>query len=70
MRARPTPSASRPVRGFSMHPSQLPPIKQRVLRADAQRLAQAVPDTLACDEPAKAWQKGTAKASATRVKPD
>lgn len=38
---------------FSMHPSQIPSVKQRVLRADGQRLAQALPQILDSDEPFK-----------------
>ncbi|MFG6467777.1 phosphoenolpyruvate--protein phosphotransferase [Roseateles sp. BYS87W] len=39
------------LRSFSMHPSQIPAVKQRILRADAQRLAQALPAILASDDP-------------------
>ncbi|WP_423595570.1 phosphoenolpyruvate--protein phosphotransferase [Roseateles sp. MS654] len=38
---------------FSMHPSQIPSVKQRVLRADVPRLAAALPKILESDEPAK-----------------
>ena len=38
---------------FSMHPSQIPSVKQRVLRADVPRLAAALPRILESDEPAK-----------------
>ena len=39
------------LRSFSMHPSQIPAVKQRVLRADAQRLAAALPAILSSDDP-------------------
>ena len=39
---------------FSMHPSQIPSVKQRVLRADVPRLAAALPRILESDEPYKA----------------
>lgn len=39
------------LRSFSMHPSQIPAVKQRLLRADAQRLAAALPLVLASDDP-------------------
>jgi len=39
------------LRSFSMHPSQIPAVKQRVLRADAQRLAAVLPAILASDDP-------------------
>lgn len=39
------------LRSFSMHPSQIPAVKQRVLRADAQRLAAALPSILQSDDP-------------------
>ncbi|UXH77927.1 phosphoenolpyruvate--protein phosphotransferase [Roseateles amylovorans] len=38
---------------FSMHPSQIPSVKQRVLRADAHRLATALPRILESEDPAK-----------------
>ena len=42
------------LRSFSMHPSQIPSVKQRVLRADAGRLAQALPMVLQTEDPEKA----------------
>jgi len=42
------------LRSFSMHPSQIPSVKQRILRADAKRLAQQVPPVLASEDPQKA----------------
>ena len=39
------------LRSFSMHPSQIPSVKQRVLRADAARLAGYLSDVLGSDDP-------------------
>lgn len=39
------------LRSFSMHPSQIPAVKQRVLRADTQRLAAALPRVLESEDP-------------------
>ena len=39
------------LRSFSMHPAQIPSIKQRVLRADTRRLAAALDRVLASDQP-------------------
>ena len=39
------------LRSFSMHPSQIPSVKQRVLRADAAKLAGVLPQVLASDDP-------------------
>ena len=43
------------LRSFSMHPSQISAVKQRVLRADTQRLAKASVAALASDDPAAHW---------------
>jgi phosphoenolpyruvate-protein phosphotransferase (PTS system enzyme I) len=43
------------LRSLSMHPSQVSSVKQRVLRADAGRLAKAVEPTLASPDPAATW---------------
>jgi phosphotransferase system enzyme I (PtsI) len=43
------------LRSLSMHPSQVSSVKQRVLRADTQRLAKAVDPTLASADPAATW---------------
>ncbi|WP_397536030.1 phosphoenolpyruvate--protein phosphotransferase [Roseateles sp.] len=40
------------LRSFSMHPSQIPTVKQRVLRADAARLSAAVEQILGSEDPA------------------
>ncbi|RYD93190.1 MAG: phosphoenolpyruvate--protein phosphotransferase, partial [Sphingobacteriales bacterium] len=45
------------LRSFSMHPSQIPAVKQRILRADAQRLAKALPQILASDDPQATAEK-------------
>ena len=39
------------LRSFSMHPSQIASVKQRVLRADTRRLAPMIGEILASDEP-------------------
>lgn len=39
------------LRSFSMHPSQIAPIKQRILRADTRRLAQHLGAVLASEDP-------------------
>ncbi len=44
------------LRSLSMHPSQVSSVKQRVLRADTQRLAKAIEPTLASVDPAATWQ--------------
>ena len=38
------------LRYFSMHPSQIASVKQRVLRADTRRLAQGLPGVLSSEE--------------------
>jgi len=43
------------LRSLSMHPSQVSSVKQRVLRADASRLAKAVGPALASPDPAATW---------------
>ncbi len=39
------------LRSFSMHPAQIPSIKQRILRADTRRLSEALAQVLASDNP-------------------
>ena len=39
------------LRSFSMHPSQIPSVKQRVLRADAARLASYMPEIMGSEDP-------------------
>lgn len=48
------------LRSFSMHPAQLPSVKQRILRADAARLARYALAVMEADEPAKAWKAALA----------
>jgi phosphotransferase system enzyme I (PtsI) len=43
------------LRSLSMHPSQISSVKQRVLRADTQRLTKAIGPTLASADPAATW---------------
>ena len=45
------------LRSFSMHPSQIPAVKQRVLRSDTQRLAVTLPAILDSDDPQMAAEK-------------
>jgi len=45
------------LRSFSMHPSQIPAVKQRVLRADSTRLAGALPRVLASEDPQATAEK-------------
>lgn len=40
------------LRNFSMHPAQIPTVKQRILRADAARLSTAIGQVLASEDPA------------------
>ena len=44
------------LRSLSMHPNQLPAVKQRVLRADTGKLARMAAEVIAQDDPALAWQ--------------
>jgi phosphoenolpyruvate-protein phosphotransferase (PTS system enzyme I) len=45
------------LRSFSMHPSQIAAVKQRVLRADTVRLAARVDSVLVSDEPEREWRR-------------
>lgn len=45
------------LRSFSMHPSQIASIKQRVLRADAGRLGSDIAAVLASDDPQADWKR-------------
>jgi len=54
------------LRSFSMHPSQIPSVKQRVLRADAGRLAAVLPGVLESDDPQKAAELAFLPAGSTR----
>lgn len=42
------------LRSFSMHPAQIPSVKQRILRADSAKLAGALPTILASEDPQEA----------------
>jgi phosphotransferase system enzyme I (PtsI) len=42
------------LRSFSMHPAQIPAIKQRILRSDSRRLAAALAAVLEADDPQRA----------------
>jgi phosphotransferase system enzyme I (PtsI) len=56
------------LRSFSMHPSQIPAVKQRVLRADARRLAAMLPAVLASEDPqAEAARELTASRGTSAV---
>lgn len=55
------------LRSFSMHPSQVAAVKQRVLRVDAHRLAARVEATLSSDDPRQEWER--VLASADRIRP-
>ncbi|MCV2366348.1 phosphoenolpyruvate--protein phosphotransferase [Paucibacter sp. DJ1R-11] len=44
------------LRNFSMHPSQIPSVKQRVLRADASRLARGIAAVLTSEDPQREAQ--------------
>jgi phosphotransferase system enzyme I (PtsI) len=50
------------LRSFSMHPSQISAIKQRILRADTKRLGGRLQATLASEDPEQEW-KGVLAAS-------
>ena len=52
------------LRSFSMHPSQIPAVKKRVLRADAQRLAIALPKLLESEDPHAVAQRELSAARA------
>lgn len=45
------------LRSFSMHPSQIAAVKQRVLRSDAGRLAARVQGALISEEPQREWER-------------
>jgi phosphotransferase system enzyme I (PtsI) len=50
------------LRSFSMHPSQISAVKQRVLRADANRLAARVESALSSEDPRREWERVLATA--------
>jgi phosphotransferase system enzyme I (PtsI) len=47
------------LRSFSMQPSQISSVKQRILRADIKRLTPRLTATLASDEPLSAWKQAS-----------
>lgn len=55
------------LRSFSMHPSQVAAVKQRILRADAVRLASRVPSVLVSESPQRDWER--VLAASDRAKP-
>jgi phosphoenolpyruvate-protein phosphotransferase (PTS system enzyme I) len=54
------------LRSFSMHPSQIASIKQKVLRADTAKLAGQLQATLDSDEPEREWGRALASAFVRR----
>ncbi len=55
------------LRSFSMHPSQIASVKQRVLRADTRRLAPLVDEVIQCDDPEAACMQAMAGGAAARL---
>ena len=55
------------LRSFSMHPSQIASVKQRVLRADTRRLAPLVDEVIQCDDPEAACMQAMAAGSGARL---
>lgn len=47
------------LRSFSMHPSQIAQVKQRILRADVKRLGARLTAALNSDEPLSAWMRAS-----------
>jgi phosphoenolpyruvate-protein phosphotransferase (PTS system enzyme I) len=56
------------LRSFSMHPSQIASIKQRVLRADTRRSAAVLDEMLSSDDP-EHWSPGATRATDHRALP-
>ncbi|HMO49071.1 MAG TPA: phosphoenolpyruvate--protein phosphotransferase [Rubrivivax sp.] len=54
------------LRSFSMHPAQIPSIKQRILRADTRRLAAALPQVLGAEMPQAEAARAFASPGASR----
>ena len=52
------------LRSFSMHPTQVAAVKQRVLRADTRRLAPLLDDVLGSEDPEQACQRALATVGA------
>ncbi len=55
------------LRSFSMHPSQIAAVKQRVLRVDAQRLAGKVVSAITSEDPEREWQRVLATSDTPRA---
>uniref|UniRef100_UPI0032E42497 putative PEP-binding protein n=1 Tax=Aquabacterium sp. UBA2148 TaxID=1946042 RepID=UPI0032E42497 len=55
------------LRSFSMHPSQIASVKQRVLRADTRRLAPLVDEVIQCDDPEAACMQAMAGWAAAKL---
>lgn len=53
------------LRSFSMHPSQIAQVKQRILRADVKRLGARLAAALNSDEPLSAWMRASEGTSRT-----
>ena len=51
------------LRSFSMHPSQIVNVKERVLGADASAWSSLLPGVLGADDPELAWARATRPAS-------
>lgn len=55
------------LRSFSMHPSQIPAVKQRVLRADASRLATYIPEIMSSEDPRPEAERAFARNKPART---
>ncbi len=55
------------LRSFSMHPSQIAAVKQRVLRVDAERLAGKVGAVVDSEEPEREWKRVLVSSDALRL---
>ncbi|WP_374592349.1 phosphoenolpyruvate--protein phosphotransferase [Aquabacterium sp.] len=55
------------LRSFSMHPTQIASVKQRILRADTRRLQAKVHDILASDDPERAAKLAFGESKATSL---
>ncbi len=55
------------LRSFSMHPSQIASVKQRVLRADTRRLAPLVDEVIQCDDPEAACMQAMAGGAGAKL---
>jgi phosphotransferase system enzyme I (PtsI) len=55
------------LRNFSMHPSQISSIKQRVLRADTRRLTPLLPTILNSEDPASVCRRAQASLQAVGI---